>query len=250
MSTPEIQQVPEALPRLSEPERIINTFVAPTKTFTDIRHNASWFVPFLIIALFSLGFIFAIDKKIGWEQIMQNEIAKNPQAQERLEKMPPEQREQGLQIQLKITKTIAYANPVIVLVIYLVVAAVLMATFNFGFGTQVNFSKSMAIVTYGSLPSILSALLGTVTLFAGVDPEGINIRNPVATNPAYLMNPMEHKFLYGVASAFDIVTLWVILLMAIGFSTNTKVKRGAAFAAIFGWYFLLKLAGAAISAIS
>jgi len=32
---------PETVP-LSEGARIVNTFIAPSKTFTDLRRNASW----------------------------------------------------------------------------------------------------------------------------------------------------------------------------------------------------------------
>jgi hypothetical protein len=249
MSSPSaVPATPDMTPGLSEPERIINTFVAPGKTFADIRRNASWWVPFVIIAVVSLGFIFAIDKKIGWEQVMQNEIAKNPQAQERIEKLPPEQREQILQTQVKVSKVFAYATPAIILLSYLVMAAVLLATFNFGFGAQLRYMTSLAIVIYASLPSIVSGLLGIITVFAGVDPEGFNVRNPVATNPAYLMDPTKNKFLYGVASAFDVVALWMIFLMALGFSSNSKVKKGAAFIAILAWFLLFKVGSAALSA--
>ncbi len=249
MSTPSsVPPLPEAPQGLSESERLVDTFIAPGKTFTDIQRNASWWVPFLIIAVVSLGFIFAIDKKIGWEQIMQNEIAKNPQAQERIDKLPPEQRDNILRTQMKISKVFAYANPVLVLVIYLIVAGVLLATFNFGFGAQLRYPTTMAIVTYASLPSIVSAVLGIVAVFAGVDPEAFNIRNPVATNPAYFMDPTKHKFLYGVVSSFDVITLWVIFLMAVGISSNSKVKKGAAFLAIFAWFLLFKIGGAALGA--
>ncbi len=249
MSTP--SAVPPAFETpqgLSETERLIDTFVAPGKTFIDIQRNASWWVPFLIIAIVSLGFIFAIDKKIGWEQIMQNEIAKNPTAQERMDKLPPEQRDNALQLQLKITRVFAYATPVVVLIMYLIVAAIVLAVFNFGFGAQLRYMTSMAIVTYASLPTILSALLGIVVLFAGVDPEAFNIRNPVATNPAYFMDPTKNKFLYGVVSAFDVITLWVIFLIAVGVSANSKVKKGTAFLAIFILFLLFKVGGAALGA--
>ncbi len=249
MSTPSaIPPTAEPVQGLSEAERVIDTFVSPSKTFTDIQRNAGWWVPFLIIAVVSLGFIFAIDKKIGWEQIMQSEIAKNPTAQERLDKLPPEQRDNALQLQLKITRVFAYANPVVVLFIYLIVAAILLAVFNFGFGAQLRYMTSMAIVTYASLPSLLSALLGIIVLFAGVDPEAFNIRNPVATNPAYVMDPTKNKFLYGVVSAFDVITLWVIFLMAVGVSLNSKVKKSTAFLAIFILFLLFKIGGAAFGA--
>lgn len=249
MSTPSAVPPPAEAPKgLSEAERLIDTFVAPSKTFTDIQRNSSWFVPFLIVAIVSLGFIFAIDKKIGWEQIMQNEITKNPTAQERIDKLPPEQRDNILRTQMKISKVFAYANPVFVLLMYLVVAAVLLVTFNFGFGAQLRYMNLMAIVTYASLPNVLSTLLGIIVIFAGIDPAAFNIRNPVATNPAYFMDPVQHKVLYGLVSAFDVFSLWVILLMAFGVSANSKVKKGTAFLAIFLLFLLFKVGGAALGA--
>jgi hypothetical protein len=36
---------------LSEPQRLVDVFIAPSKTFTDLRRNASWWAPFLITAI-------------------------------------------------------------------------------------------------------------------------------------------------------------------------------------------------------
>ena len=249
MSTPTaVPPVPEAPQGLSEAERVIDTFIAPSKTFQDIRRNATWWVPFLLCAIVSVTFMFVIDKKIGWEQIMQNEIAKNPTAQERIEKLPAEQRDNILRAQVKFSKVFAYGSPVLILIVYLVLAGVMLATFNFGFGASMSYMTSMAVVAYSFLPTILSGLLGIVSIVAGVDPESFNIRNPVATNPAYFMDQASHKFLYGLATGLDVINLWVILLMAIGFSANSKAKKSTAFFAIFALFVLYKVGTSALAA--
>lgn len=250
MSTPEISQpAPEAAPKgLSEPQRIIDTFVAPSKTMADIRRNASWWAPLLILAAFAILFTYTVDKRIGWEQVMQNEIAKNPKAQDRIEKMPPEQREKMMQMQMNLARYSGYAAPIFILIFAIVIGAVLMATFNFGFGAEVKFMQSVSIVMYAWLVTVVSTVLAIITMFAGSDPEGFQIRNPVATNPAYFMNPAGNKFLYGIASIFDVIVIWMIFVMAVGFSENSKVKKGTAFAVIFVWYAIIKLGGAAFGA--
>ena len=247
MSTSAVPPVETA--GLSEPERIIDTFIAPSKTFNDIRRNASWWAPWVLLSIFSLLFTYAVSSKIGWEQVVQNEIAKNPKAMERVDKMPPEQRDNMLKMQATISKGIGYGVPVVLLVIIVIVAAVLMATFNFGMGAKVEFGQSMAIVTYSYLPSIVSTVLAIVAMFAGADPEGFNIRNPVATNPAYFMSPSGNKFLYGMASMFDVIAIWMIILMGIGFAANSKVKRGTAIAIVAAWFIVIKLVGAGFAAI-
>jgi fumarate reductase subunit D len=247
MSTPAVPMAQTA--GLSEPERLINTFVAPSKTFKDIRTNSSWWVPWVLLSIFSLLFSYAVTTKIGWDQVVQNEIAKNPKAMERIDKMPPDQRENMLKMQASVSKYIGYGTPVVILVILVVVAAVLMATFNFGMGAKVEFGQSMAIVAYSYLPNIVSTLLAVVAMFAGADPEGFNIRNPVATNPGYFLSPTGNKFIYGVASMFDVIAIWMIILLGVGFAANSKVKRGTAIAVVAGLYVVIKLVGTALGAI-
>ena len=85
-------------------------------------------------------------------------------------------------------------------------------------------------------------------MFAGVDPEGFNVNNPVATNPAYFMDRAANKFLYGMASGLDVIVIWTIVLMGIGFSCTSKVKRTTAIAIVAGWYVFWKLGTSALAA--
>src|SRR5579884_1761826 len=118
-------------PGLSEPQRIINTFVSPSKTFTDIRRNASWWVPWLLMSIVSLCFVAAIASKISFEQVSENQIKLNPKAVERLEKATPEQRAQNQRISVTVTKIFSWGSPILFLIILVIVAAVLMGTMNF-----------------------------------------------------------------------------------------------------------------------
>ena len=40
---------------LSQVERVVDTFVAPTATFTDILRSTSWWLPFLLLVLVTTG---------------------------------------------------------------------------------------------------------------------------------------------------------------------------------------------------
>ena len=42
--------------------------------------------------------------------------------------------------------------------------------------------------------------------------------------------------------------IWTLVVTAIGFSTNMKVKRGTAFGVVFGWYVLFVLVSTGIGA--
>ncbi len=235
---------------MSQPTRILNTFFAPSKTFGSLHRNPTWWMAWLLLVLVSYGYVYTMDKKIGVEQITQSEIAKNTRAAEPFDRMAPEQRQQALERAARISRIIYYIVPVFSLVFYLIIAAVLMATFNFGLGTEVPFKVALAITIYGLLPSGISAIVGIVSMVAGVHPEGFNARNPVASNPAYFMDPLAHKFLYGLLSGLDVFSLWSVVLLGIGFACQSKVKRSTAIMVVLGWFVLVKLAGAGWAAMS
>jgi len=54
--------MPDGAP-LSQGARIVNTFFAPSKTFTDLRRNASWWAPFLLSVIVSILFVAVVDQK-------------------------------------------------------------------------------------------------------------------------------------------------------------------------------------------
>jgi len=237
----------EAVP-LSEGARIINTFIAPSKTFTDLRRSAAWWAPFLLMTIVSIIFVYIAGQKIGFRKIMENQMQAQPKAQARLEQLPPDQRERQMEGGAKVTAIISYCFPVLTLIIWLIIATALFATFKVAAGADVSFGVSFAIVIYAALPLMLKTILATVSVLAGLNPDSFSFQNPAATNPGYFMNPADGLFLYGLATALDVFMIWTLVLTAIGFTCVSKVKRGTAFAIVFGWWAVLTLATTGLSA--
>lgn len=231
-----------ALPGLSEPQRIINTFVAPSKTFEDIRRNASWWLPWLIGAIFATSTALLFNKKVDMEPIIREQMASRGAAWDSLSK---EQQDQQVAIGLKVAKITPYVFPIISIVGALIIAAVLMAVFSFVHEASVPYSRSLAIFFYAGLPGIVTAILAMITLMTASDMEGRNPRNLVATNPAYFMDYHNaSKFLYGMVASLDIISIWVIVLLGIGFkvvSGKPKLTTGTAVGTVFAIYVLYRL---------
>jgi Yip1 domain len=248
-ANPVVSQLPLQEPApLSEGQRLVDTFIAPSKTFTDLRRNASWWAPYLIIAVFSLLFVSLVDQKIGFRKVVENSIQLQPKQAERLERVPPEQREQALQSPVIFTKMISYAIPAIALGVYAVFAGVLFATLKFGVSAEVKYKTLFALVVYTRLPQLLGTLLAIVSLLAGVSSDGFNIENAVATNPGYFIGPEGSPVLRALLTPLDIFNLWTLILTAIGITCISKVKRGTAFAVVFGWFALVVLARVVLAA--
>jgi ABC-type multidrug transport system fused ATPase/permease subunit len=233
---------------LSQGARIIDTFIAPSKTFTDLRRSAAWWAPFLVMVVISTAFVFVAGQKIGFRKLMENQMQAQPKAQARLENLPADQREKQMEQGATVTKFISYAFPALTLLIWLIITTALFVTFKFGAGADVSFKASFAIVIYAGLPLVLKSLLAMIAVVAGMSPDSFSFQNPIATNPGYFMNPTDGVFLYSVATGIDIFMIWTLVLTAIGFTCVSKVKSGASYAIVFGWWAVFTVGGAALGA--
>ena len=248
MAAAAIVPPPQEPAPLSEPQRIIDTFIAPSKTFADLRRNASWWGPFILVVIVSFLFCYTVDQKVGFRKVTENVIQLSPKQVEQLDSLPPDQREKRMQQQTTGTKYFSYGISVIALLIYLIIAGVLYATVKFGANADVQFKTMFALVIYTRLPELFRALLSALSLLAGVSTDAFNIRNPLAVNPGYFIDATGSATLRTLLSSFDIITFWVLILLSIGITSIAKVKRGTAFAIVFGWYAFAMLCFVALAA--
>ena len=181
----------ELLKPLTQVERVVDTFISPSKTFVDILRDASWWLPWLLSILVTLGFGIAIQQKVGWDLAYANILLHSPQAQQdRMSQLAPEQQAKQKAIGAAFVKYIFWGTPVLSLVFAAIAAGVLMATLNFGLGGHATFSRMFAVWMYGALPFLIQGILGIITLFAGLDADSFNLKNPVGTNAGYFL-PLE-----------------------------------------------------------
>jgi hypothetical protein len=231
---------------LSQWQRVVNIFSAPSKTFTDIReHSRSWWLPFVIYALIGYVFFAAVATKIGIQQVSQNQIQLDPKAQERMANAPPEQREMTLKITGYVTEGIFIVNPALILGGIALLSLGLWGTINFVFGGKAKYGHIFAVWMFAGLPGTIKPILGSILIMMGVAPDTFNIKNYAPTNAAALfMNPLEsNKALYSLASSLDVVTIWTLVLLGMGTAIVAGVKRGSGYTAVFGWWAIFVLIG-------
>ncbi|MGA7351417.1 MAG: YIP1 family protein, partial [Acidobacteriaceae bacterium] len=177
----DVAQPESSAPPLNEIQRVVDAFVSPSKTFTDIKRSASWWMPWLIGVIITLAFGYVVQQKIGWEKAYTNILHQSPSQMQRYEQGTADQQAATIRIGTSITKYAFWATPVLGLIIAVIVAAVLMATVNFGFGGTSKFGPMMAVWFYATLPWAIQGLLGIVATWF-VDPDSFNLRNFVGTN--------------------------------------------------------------------
>jgi hypothetical protein len=232
---------------LSQVERVVDTFVAPSKTFTDIRRSTSWWLPFLLFMIVSALFAFAVDKKVGFESVAEQSVQQSQMAQDRMATLSPADRAKAMHGQAVGTKYVSYVGGIFFLIFALVGALLNWATINFGFGAKTTFGQNFALQMFSSLPLVLKSLLAAVLVFAGVGTEGFNLRNPVGTNPGFYLSDSA-AWVKTLGTFFDIFGIWALVLAVIGLAIISGKTKGQAAIVVFGWWLLILLVVTGFSA--
>jgi hypothetical protein len=241
--TPPLDQPP-----LSQVERVLDTYIAPTKTFLDIRRSAAWWMPFLIAVIVSGCFTVSLQKKIGWDQLTQISMQQHPSRAARLDSLTPEQRDKQIHMIAKTSQYTSYAYGVVVLILAAIVAGLFMLTCNFGLGAHATYGQYFAIWMYAALPLVIKALLATIMLWAGGGGESFDINNILGSNPGYYIDRTTiSPFLHSILSSLDIFNIWTVYLLMLGFQIVGRISRGSAAAAAFGWWAISVIFFAAIA---
>jgi len=245
MSDVVIQPASAAGTGLSQIERVTNIFTAPSKTFEDImRGNKSWWLPLILLSLFTYVLFAGISMKVGWGQVADNITRMDPKSSERMEQATPEQRESIVKFTKYSIEGSFVATPVIILLTTAVMSLGLWGTINLVFGGKARYGSIFTVWLFASLPTIIQSLLGTAVLFAGAAPESFNIKNFAPTNLGAFLNPVEtNRALYLLATKLDAVTIWTLVLLSIGTAIVAGVKRSSAYIAVFGWWAIFVLIG-------
>jgi hypothetical protein len=251
MSDIGVQPVAEPL-GLSQWQRVIYTFSAPSKTFADIKLGRnSWWLPLILISATTYILFAVIAFQIGMQQVVENQNHLNPKMEEKMAQAPPAQREMTNKISLYVTEGIFIANPVFTLGWYALLTLGLWATINFGFGGKAKYGSILCVWLYSLLPAIIKTLLGIVVIYAGAAPESFNIKNFAPTNIGAFLNPLEtNTALYAFVTSLDVIQIWCMVLLAIGVATVAGVKRTSGYIAVFGWWTIFVLFGVGIAAIT
>ena len=232
---------------LSQVERVVDTFVAPTKTFTDTLRCTSWWLPFLLSAVMTLCVTVVIDRHVGFDRVVENQIHNSPKQEDEMANLTPEQRSGRMKGMITGYRYTSYAAPVIVLLVSAIGALGLWGSFNFGLGAQTTFGQMLCVWMYAWLPKMLSGLLTIIALYFGGSNDGFDLKDPVGTNLGYYL-PDAPAWLKAGLSFFDVLGLWVLFLLVIGTAIVAKVSRGKAAAVVVGWWVVMLMVSVAMAA--
>jgi len=234
---------------LSQVERVVDTFIAPGKTFTDILRSTSWWLPFLLAMVFAAASAFAVDQKVGFDRVAELTVQNSPGTADRMAQMPPEQRATTMKIQAAATKYASYAAGIFFLIFVAISALLNWATLNFGLGAKTTFGQNFAVGMYASLPRLFVYVLNIILVYAGANTENFDLQNPVGTNVGYYLTDAP-KWLKTLGTFADVFAVWNLVLMVIGTAIIARKSKGQAAAVVLGWWLVLVVVFVGLAAVT
>ena len=224
-SIPTPLPAPEPQASISAFGRIIGVLFSPKATFEDIARKPSWLLPVVISTLLGHRRHRDAESKNGLARLHfaadREKVPKRPI-------FPPEQKERQIEMGAKITIAIVYAVGVLGSTLFaLIVAAVMMLAYNLLVGAGASFAQSLAISAHTLMVGLVSTPVLLLILFlrpkGTTDPE-----NPMATNLAAFLPEDSAKWLMVLCKSLDIFTIWMLILLAIGFAAvNPRKLKGS-----------------------
>jgi hypothetical protein len=207
-------------------EDVIDIFYQPAEVFRR-RQNRSVWPPMLFVAI-SIGVIFfatfnTLEPLFAAEFTRQTAkvLAKNPQI---TQEMMDKQRSIG-------EAFTRYGIGVVVLVTMFILGVVAWLVGKL-VGSKQTFQAALVVAAWSYMPRVLGAVIGGVQGLL-MDPAKLTGQMSISLSPARFMDPdTSNPLLFQLMGRFDLITIWVTILLAIGLYVTGKVSKDRA--AVFG----------------
>lgn len=227
---------------LTPVERVVNTFIEPSKTFQDIKRNRSWWLPFIILVVLGWIFCFAAVQHVGWENLATNVLKSQPTNAERLDKATPAQAAQMLSITKGFMEGFMIGTPAVILIINAIFALLLWGGFAFLLGGTTTYSEMFTVAIFAALPNALNSIISIVTVMVA-EPQSYNLNLPSPSNLAYFLSADAPHWLIVLGTSLDVFSLWSLVLAGFGAAIVSRVKPARGILLVFAvWlaYVLIK----------
>lgn len=207
---------------------IIEIFSNPQSAFAKIKSKPNWILPLIMMIVVSIGFLLSTPHlQIKAERDI---IYKNTLIPEEAKDRAIEELENKSQTQRSIE---AVAKGAIgVTLVYLIAALAFYVFGNFIYGGIAKYKEVFAMYAWGGLIGIIETAVKLPLMLQRGTLE-------VYTSPAVLMDAdKSNTVLFQILNAFDIFTIWKLVVWSVGFSVVYQFSKGKSYTATITLYIL------------
>ncbi len=222
-------------PKIGVVESFFGVLTSPGSTFQKIVDAKSWnFIVILVLLIIvGVGSQFVVQTRFDMSEIVRDQITQSPRSAD----MTPEDIDRAVEMQTKFAPIGYIITPIMIPLVCIIIAFILWLAF-LATGGSAKFVGCWRVFTWAQIPPVLKSIVFFIMAFIR-NPENINIQNPIATNPAYFLDSDKvAKPLYAVLSRMDIFTFWMLFLLAVGMSAESKKSKGLSAAVVVGLWLI------------
>jgi hypothetical protein len=198
--------------------RLLGALVSPAATFRSLAERPTWLAALLAVCLSGVVAGVIAGPKIDWEDVVRTQMERSGQD------VPAAQIEQGIAMWEKIGPFLVYIGPFMMAFALLVFALVFWGAFTLA-GGQLGFKRSLAVVSHGMMPWVVSALLSIPVVMSAdrIGGEQLESGSYLQSSLAAFASEDAGPVLIALLSKLDVFTLWSVVLLAIGYRFVAKV---------------------------
>jgi hypothetical protein len=237
---------PAAPPTKSAFQRIAGVLFNPVETFADIARRPDILIPLIVVVVISILSSIVVMPRVDFESAIRDSMA------DQKGEMSSEDRERVVRFGTAAAKAVGYAAPLLNVVFFAVIAAILLLVFRL-LGGEGNYKQAFSVTVYSWFPLLIQGILGLIILLAKGSVPAEQLPNLVMSNLGFLVDMKQNPVAFALLSALDIFTIWTLALFIIGFSFVARVSRAKSAAVVLSlWVILLlfKVGAAAMGAMA
>ena len=207
-------------------QNLMDLYFAPREAFGRIVPNPTWIVPVIGATVLALAFTGVWLQKMEPREFIKTQIQERGQ----WDKIPAEQREQILDQQEKFLPAMMWPSAALGTVLtILVFAGVLLFIYRFFYAGELGYKQSLAITSWSMFTvSLVTTPLSLVVMALKGD-WNLNPQEILQANLGLLLDKAETaKPLWAFVTSMDLVSFWLIFLLASGFGVAVKKSTGSA----------------------
>src|SRR5262249_21059075 len=214
------------------------TLWSPAESLFLLSKKPRVLVPLIIVAVLQLGVGLVSLSKLDFGQVALRQIERSPRAAN----MSDEQKQNAVRVSRQLAPVfIAFGT--IAPALFITIAAGLYFGIFSMIGRTAGFKAFYAVTLFAYIPLLIRQLASVVQLL-GIPSEQIDVNELGNLSAALFLDRSDvSKVVYALASVVDITSIWIVILLVIGykFLTPKSVGLGLRSAAVAVPYFFFSL---------
>jgi hypothetical protein len=222
--------------------RIAGVFASPGPTFASIARRPGWVLPLAISTVLAIAATAALLPRLDFDAAVRERVAARNQT------VPEDRIDQIVAAQKKFAGFAYVWAALAPTFIALLLATIFWLSFK-AFGWDLNFRQSFGVTSHALLPGIGASMLLIllVTRLDLVNPGDLG--DLTRSNLGFLVDRHANPVLHSLLQSIDVFSIWILVILVIGFAVAAKVTRKKAavlIGSLWGIYVLGKAAWVAI----